>query len=43
MEKILIYRAAEAGKKLINILLKSGTNIVGIIDKNKKILIYPRS
>lgn len=40
MEKILIYGAGKAGKKLTNIFLKSGTNIVGIIDKNKKIKKY---
>jgi FlaA1/EpsC-like NDP-sugar epimerase len=40
MDKILIYGAGEAGKKLVKILLKSGTNIVGIIDKNKKIKKY---
>ena len=40
MNKILIYGAGKAGKKLINILLKSGTNILGIIDENKKIKKY---
>lgn len=40
MDKILIYGAGKAGKKLVKILLKCGTNIVGIIDKNRKIKKY---